>query len=82
MGARNDARRGMAKRPHFPAHLRAYNPKTHKHRQKNWMQTEKKKTILATGSEVRGQVLLPAAEKQAWRGKEVGRFNGAAWDLG
>lgn len=35
-----------------------------------------KKKILATGSEVRRQVLLPAAEKQAWKRKEVGRFNG------
>ncbi len=40
--------------------------------------------ILTTGSEVKKQVLLPAAEIQAWRGKEAGRFKGgeAAWDLG
>lgn len=36
------------------------------------------KIILATGSEVRRQVLLPAAEKQAWRRKEVGRFKGGS----
>lgn len=35
-----------------------------------------KKKFLATGNEVRRQVLLPAAEKQAWKRKEVGRFNG------
>lgn len=44
-----------------------------------------KKTILA-GSEVKRQVLLPAAAIQAWRRKEAGRFKegwgGVVRDLG
>lgn len=42
----------------------------------------KKKTILATGCEVMRQVLLPATEKQAWRRKEAGRFQGGGEGFG
>lgn len=38
--------------------------------------------ILATGSEVRRQVLLPATEKQVWRRKEGRRFKGGGRGFG